>query len=111
MHTQCTQTLIYITAVLTSNLCSPKNFPPVTPEVSVWDPPLESVEAEPSTMESGDSIQLSPTITIPANQKDIRVRVTHVISPANIYVQLVQYDGQLKRYQWECTLKYFLGPT
>ncbi|XP_031421936.1 RING finger protein 17 isoform X2 [Clupea harengus] len=78
---------------------SPKNLPPVTPEVSVWDPPLESVEAEPSTMESGDSIQLSPTITIPANQKDIRVRVTHVISPANIYVQLVQYDGQLKRQQ------------
>lgn len=72
---------------------------PIIPEVSVWDPPLESVEAEPSALETSDGIQLSPSIIIPANQKDIEVRVTHVTSPANICVQLVQYSRQLKRYR------------
>ncbi|XP_041953241.1 RING finger protein 17 isoform X2 [Alosa sapidissima] len=77
----------------------PKNTRPVAPEVSVWDPPLERVEAEPSAMEMAGGIQLSPSIIIPASQKDIEVKVTHVTSPANIYVQLSQYNRQLKRLQ------------
>ncbi|KAL2104300.1 hypothetical protein ACEWY4_001168 [Coilia grayii] len=78
---------------------SPKNLPPTTPEVSSWDPPLETVEAEYTPPGPADAIQLSPSITIPASQKDIKVRVCHVTSPANIFVQLLQYDRQLKRLQ------------
>ncbi|XP_062396877.1 RING finger protein 17 [Sardina pilchardus] len=78
---------------------SPKNTRPVATEVSVWDPPLERVEAEPSAVEMAGGIQLSPSVIVPASQKDIEVRVTHVTSPANIYVQLSQYNRQLKRLQ------------
>ncbi|XP_055070435.2 RING finger protein 17 isoform X1 [Misgurnus anguillicaudatus] len=46
---------------------------------------------------SPDSEELKPTLILPACLKDLKVRVTHVTSPGNICVQLLQFDSQLKR--------------
>lgn len=80
---------------------SPENLPSVPLEVVSWDPPLPTVEefSPPASGDGdGDDIQLTPSITLPVNQKNIKVRVCHVTSPASIFVQILQYDGQLKRY-------------
>ncbi|KAF7709854.1 hypothetical protein HF521_016704 [Silurus meridionalis] len=37
------------------------------------------------------------SLTLPAVLKDVKVRVTHVTAPGNIFVQLLQYDPHLKR--------------
>ncbi|XP_076857432.1 RING finger protein 17 isoform X2 [Brachyhypopomus gauderio] len=71
-------------------------------EKSVWDPPLVesgSAAVEPAVSEplGPDLTGVQPNLTLPTSLKDLRVRVTHVTSPSNIFVQLVQSDAQLKR--------------
>lgn len=70
-------------------------------EHTVWDPPL--VEEGPSQSEpvlpTLDPMAIQPSLTLPACLKDLKVKVTHVTSPGNICVQLLQFDTQLKRYQ------------
>ncbi len=65
-------------------------------EMTIWDPPFEeeplSVVLTPPASE-----ELKPSLILPTCVKDIKVRVTHVPSPGNICVQLLQFDGQLKR--------------
>ncbi|XP_021334643.1 RING finger protein 17 isoform X1 [Danio rerio] len=66
-------------------------------ETTSWDPPFEE-EALPVVMTpSSASEELKPSLSLPSCLKDIRVRVTHVTSPGNICVQLLQFDNQLKR--------------
>uniref|UniRef100_A0A4W6DQE7 Ring finger protein 17 n=1 Tax=Lates calcarifer TaxID=8187 RepID=A0A4W6DQE7_LATCA len=55
---------------------------------AIWDPPLE-VGSEP--------LELQPQLKLPAQLKDLKVRVCHVNSPSSFYVQLTQYNSQLKR--------------
>uniref|UniRef100_A0A8C1DMD7 Ring finger protein 17 n=1 Tax=Cyprinus carpio carpio TaxID=630221 RepID=A0A8C1DMD7_CYPCA len=67
-------------------------------ETTVWDPPFEEevlsvVPAPPPPA----SEELKPSLILPTCLKDIKVRVTHVTSPGNICVQLLQFDSQLKR--------------
>lgn len=66
---------------------------PLTPELAVWDPPLMEAGSSPS------ALALQPSLTLPTCLKDVKVKVTHVTSPGNICVQLLQYDTQLKRYR------------
>ncbi|KAL1267800.1 hypothetical protein QQF64_033163, partial [Cirrhinus molitorella] len=67
-------------------------------ETTVWDPPFEegtmSVVLTPPPPASEE---LQPSLILPTCLKDIKVRVTHVTSPGNICVQLLQFDSQLKR--------------
>ncbi|KAI2660677.1 RING finger protein 17 [Labeo rohita] len=67
-------------------------------ETTVWDPPFEeetlSVALPPPPPASEE---LQPSLILPTCLKDIKVRVTHVTSPGNICVQLLQFDSQLKR--------------
>lgn len=69
-------------------------------ETTVWDPPFEeeplSVVLTPAPPPPA-SEELKPSLILPTCVKDIKVRVTHVTSPGNIFVQLLQFDGQLKR--------------
>ncbi|XP_017324761.1 RING finger protein 17 isoform X1 [Ictalurus punctatus] len=72
---------------------------PLPPENTVWDPPLMEEGPSPSEpmLPAVDPSPLLSTLTLPTCLKDLKVRVTHVTSPGNIYVQLLQYDTQLKR--------------
>uniref|UniRef100_A0A4W5RKN9 Ring finger protein 17 n=1 Tax=Hucho hucho TaxID=62062 RepID=A0A4W5RKN9_9TELE len=76
-------------------------------DTTVWDPPLEGLlcESEPAPASMGQETQeqdqdpqeIQPYLMLPANLKDLRVRLTHVVSPGSFYVQLLQMDTQLKR--------------
>lgn len=66
-------------------------------ETTIWDPPFEEELPVELTPLSPDSEELKPTLTLPTCLKDLRVRVTHVTSPGNICVQLLQFDCQLNR--------------
>ncbi|XP_056611045.1 RING finger protein 17 isoform X1 [Triplophysa dalaica] len=66
-------------------------------ETTVWDPPFEEELHVELTSPSPDSEELKPTLTLPTCLNDIRVRVTHVTSPGNICVQLLQFDCHLNR--------------
>ncbi|XP_067300010.1 RING finger protein 17 isoform X2 [Pseudorasbora parva] len=66
-------------------------------ETTVWDPPFEEevLSVEPTPPPASE--ELKPSLSLPTCLKDIRVRVTHVTSPGNIFVQMLQFDSQLKR--------------
>lgn len=76
-------------------------------DTTVWDPPLEGLlgESEPAPTSLGqetpeqdqDPQEIQPYLMLPTNLKDLRVRLTHVVSPGSFYVQLLQMDTQLKR--------------
>lgn len=73
-------------------------------DTTVWDPPLEGLlgESEPAPTSLGQETpeqdqEIQPYLMLPANLKDLRVRLTHVVSPGSFYVQLLQMDTQLKR--------------
>lgn len=85
------------------------------PEYTVWDPPLVEdcppTALQPSIDHSAlqptvDASALQPSLTLPTCFKDLKVKVTHVTSPGNICVQLLQYDTRLKRYQPNKTTNY-----
>lgn len=75
----------------------------LTSERAVWDPPLvdEGSTQSESALPAVDASVLQPSLTLPTCVKDVKVKVTHVTSPGNICVQLLQFDTQLKR----CGLK------
>ncbi|XP_048049667.1 RING finger protein 17 isoform X3 [Megalobrama amblycephala] len=66
-------------------------------EMTVWDPPFEEEVLSVVPTPPPASEELKPSLSLPTCLKDIRVRVTHVTSPGNIFVQLLQFDSQLKR--------------
>uniref|UniRef100_A0A673WF16 Ring finger protein 17 n=1 Tax=Salmo trutta TaxID=8032 RepID=A0A673WF16_SALTR len=76
-------------------------------DTTVWDPPLEGLlgDSEPAPTSLGqetpeqdqDPQEIQPYLMLPTNLKDLRVRLTHVVSPGSFYVQLLQMDTQLKR--------------
>ncbi|XP_016093416.1 RING finger protein 17 isoform X2 [Sinocyclocheilus grahami] len=66
-------------------------------EMTVWDPPFEDEPLSVVLTPPPASEELKPSLILPTCVKDIKVRVTHVTSPGNIYVQLLQFDSQLKR--------------
>ncbi|KAJ8013110.1 hypothetical protein DPEC_G00049880 [Dallia pectoralis] len=74
----------------------------------VWDPPFESgllgaskSDATPPGQETPEHNkapdEVQPNLTLPVCLKDLKVRVTHVISPGCIYVQLLHMDNHLRR--------------
>ncbi|XP_026232525.1 RING finger protein 17 isoform X2 [Anabas testudineus] len=73
---------------------------------AIWDPPLE-LSSELEGLDSPDQnvpgeqdwelLDLQPQLKLPAQLKDLKVRVSHVNSPSSFYVQLSQYDSHLKR--------------
>ncbi|KAG7240408.1 hypothetical protein INR49_026979 [Caranx melampygus] len=91
---------------------------PSVDDSAIWDPPLDLELAQngvdspdPKSPEAEDEqvldCQLRPRL--PTQLKDLKVRVCHVNSPSSFYVQLTQYDSQLKRIctlvKKECALK------
>uniref|UniRef100_A0A3Q4MNV7 Ring finger protein 17 n=1 Tax=Neolamprologus brichardi TaxID=32507 RepID=A0A3Q4MNV7_NEOBR len=85
----------------------PKNHPNAWPsgdDSAIWDPPLEVGLATglvdvPDQIISGNQKEdpLEPQLKLPAQLKDLKVRVCHVNSPSSFYVRFAQYDSQLKR--------------
>lgn len=68
----------------------------------VWDPPLElgsAVAPDQITVveESNEPQELQTQLKLPDQRKDLKVRVTHVISPSSFYVRLTDSDPQLKK--------------
>ncbi|CAJ1079084.1 RING finger protein 17 isoform X4 [Xyrichtys novacula] len=75
-------------------------------EPDVWDPPLdldsvtEGVDVQdqkPDSEQDKEQQEFQPGLKVPAQLKDIKVRVSHVNSPSSLYVQLTQNDSQLIR--------------
>ncbi|XP_051260855.1 RING finger protein 17 [Dicentrarchus labrax] len=73
---------------------------------AIWDPPLELGFATEGTDSANQKItgdqneeplEFQPQLKLPAQLKDLKVRVSHVNSPSSFYVQLTQNDSQLKR--------------
>uniref|UniRef100_I3KFC3 Ring finger protein 17 n=1 Tax=Oreochromis niloticus TaxID=8128 RepID=I3KFC3_ORENI len=67
---------------------NPKNARPSGDDSAIWDPPLEVGLA---------TGLVDPQLKLPAQLKDLKVRVCHVNSPSSFYVRFAQYDSQLKR--------------
>ncbi|TRY97078.1 hypothetical protein DNTS_027273, partial [Danionella cerebrum] len=63
-------------------------------EPTAWDPPFEE---EAVSVVTAASEELKASLGFPHDLKDVRVRITQVTSPGNIYVQLLQFDNQLNR--------------
>ncbi|XP_030642398.1 RING finger protein 17 [Chanos chanos] len=72
---------------------------PLAPHTDVWDPPFDqgSLTTDELAPPPADPPEQCFSLTLPACLRDLPVRVTHVISPGSIYVQLLQSDAQLKR--------------
>nr|XP_019956334.1 PREDICTED: RING finger protein 17 [Paralichthys olivaceus] len=68
---------------------------------AIWDPPLEHGSAtegiESPDQKDEELLEFQPQLKLPAELKDLKVKVTHVNSPSSFYVQLTQNDSQLKR--------------
>ncbi|KAM9342298.1 RING finger protein 17 [Pholidichthys leucotaenia] len=73
---------------------------------AIWDDPLEMGAATEgsgvtdqmeSVEENYKNLDCQPHLKLHAKLKDLKVRVCHVNSPSCFYVQLTQYDSQLKR--------------
>lgn len=75
-------------------------------ESVIWDPPLElglameGVDA-PNQKITGEQkeelLEFQPMLKLPAQLKDLKVKVSHVNSPSSVYVQLTQCNTQLNR--------------
>lgn len=75
-------------------------------ESVVWDPPLDpglgasDVDAANHNVtieHKGELLMFEPTLELPAQLKELHVRVSHVQSPSSFYVQLTQNHAQLGR--------------
>ncbi|XP_035531967.1 RING finger protein 17 isoform X2 [Morone saxatilis] len=73
---------------------------------AIWDPPLElgfamegadSANQKITGDQNGEPLEFQPQLKLPAQLKDLKVRVSHVNSPSSFYVQLTQNDSQLKK--------------
>ncbi|XP_029967099.1 RING finger protein 17 [Salarias fasciatus] len=97
--------------------CFKERVKPPPDDLAVWDPPLElcfpggEIDApNPKTPghQEEEPQEFSPQLKIPAQLKDLEVRVTHINSPSSFYVQFVQNDSQLQsvneKVKQECEL-------
>lgn len=84
----------------------PKDASPSCNESVVWDPPLElglatgAADATNQKVTSGqreDLVEFQPTLKLPAQLKDLKVRISHVSSPSSFFVHLTQYNNHLSR--------------
>lgn len=73
-------------------------------DLAVWDPPLDLASAAEKVdalnkiiPEDHKENPLETQLKLPANLKDIKVRVSCTNSPSSFYVQLAEFDPQLKR--------------
>ncbi|XP_070831610.1 RING finger protein 17 [Chaetodon trifascialis] len=76
-------------------------------ESALWDPPLELGVATKSAVDAPDQsttreqkkklLEFQPLLNLPAQLKDLKVRVSHVNSPSSFYVQFTEFDSQLER--------------
>lgn len=74
-------------------------------ESVVWDPLLDPGLAagdvttiyNVTSEHKEESLMFEPTLKLPAQLKELHVRVSHVQSPSSFYVQLTQNDAQLSR--------------
>lgn len=74
-------------------------------ESVVWDPLLDPglAAGDVTTIYNvtsehiEESLMCEPTLKLPAQLKELHVRVSHVQSPSSVYVQLTQNDAQLSR--------------
>lgn len=75
-------------------------------ESVVWDPLLDPGLAASDLVTTiynvtsehkEESLMCEPTLKLPAQLKELHVRVSHVQSPSSFYVQLTQNDAQLSR--------------
>ncbi|XP_075334657.1 RING finger protein 17 [Odontesthes bonariensis] len=83
-----------------------KNAEPSADDSAIWDPPLELGSPE-EVVDSPDQINpvekneepipLQLQLQLPAQLKDLKVRVSSVSSPSSFYVQFTQYSAQLPR--------------
>lgn len=83
---------------------NPKNARPSGDDSAIWDPPLEiglatGLVDAPDQIISGNQKEEpnEPQMKLPAQLKDLKVRVCHVNSPSSFYVRFAQYDSQFKR--------------
>ncbi|XP_063353651.1 RING finger protein 17 [Pelmatolapia mariae] len=83
---------------------NPNNARPSGDDSAIWDPPLEVGLATglvdvPDQIITGNQKEdpIEPQLKLPAQLKDLKVRVCHVNSPSSFYVRFAQYDSQLKR--------------
>ncbi|XP_041663773.1 RING finger protein 17 isoform X2 [Cheilinus undulatus] len=76
------------------------------PDPAIWDPPLDLSSAvecadtpdqKKQREQNEETLEFQPQLKLPAQFKDLKVRVSHINSPSSFYVQLTQYDSQLKR--------------
>ncbi|KAM6978397.1 RING finger protein 17 [Tautogolabrus adspersus] len=83
-----------------------KNSRPAGDDSAIWDPPLDldsapegvsTPDQNTSIEQNEEPVEFQPQLILPAQLKDLKVRVSHVNSPSSFYVQLSQYDSQLKR--------------
>ncbi|XP_062258691.1 RING finger protein 17 [Platichthys flesus] len=70
----------------------------------IWDPPLEhgfateGIDSPDQKVPQGEELlEFQPQLKLPAQLKDLKVKVTHINSPSSFYVQLTQKESQLKR--------------
>lgn len=75
-------------------------------EAVVWDPLLDAGLAagdvvttipDVTSDHKEESLTCEPRLKLPAQLKELHVRVGHVQSPSSFYVQLTQNDAQLSR--------------
>lgn len=75
-------------------------------ESVVWDPPLDpslgasdldAANHNVTIEHKGELLMFEPTLKLPAQLKELHVRVSHVQSPSCFYVQLTQNHAQLSR--------------
>ncbi|XP_072300260.1 RING finger protein 17 [Eucyclogobius newberryi] len=66
-------------------------------DCTMWDPPLESDEANAAGDNNDGPSEFQPKLQLPALLKEVKVRVSHVNSPSSFYVQLIKYDPWLQR--------------
>ncbi|XP_045910588.1 RING finger protein 17 isoform X2 [Micropterus dolomieu] len=73
---------------------------PPCDDSATWDPPLEhdsGKDEKTSGEQTEEPLEFQPQLKLPAQLKDLKVRVSHVNSPSSFYVHLTQYDSQIKR--------------
>ncbi|XP_030614244.1 RING finger protein 17 isoform X2 [Archocentrus centrarchus] len=85
---------------------SSKNARPSGNDAAIWDPPLELASATGGAdiseqIISGDQNEepheFQLQVKLPAQLKDVKVRVSHTKSPSSFYIRLMQNESHLKR--------------
>lgn len=82
------------------------NQAPSGDEAIVWDPPLDpglaacdvnSTNPEITIEDIEELLSFELQLKLPAQSKELQVRVSHINSPSSFYIQVTQDDSQLSR--------------